>query len=294
MTDFDPFASLKALEQDDFARARRTLPPANPAHSSVPPAKPAVTFPCVDCGGTGYYRGVRVHQDKAHCFACKGRGWFVKSAQDRAASRAKSQAKKLSKHEAKQAEFNAAYPGMVAFLKANTWSSFCVDLLANYERWGSLTDNQAGAVTRMMAKMAVKAEERKVEAQLRQVAVDLTPIKRMFEAALTSGLKKTIYRAEGLVLSLAKVYSTNPGAIYVKDISSGEYLGKVLDGTFHATRAATDDQKARLQAIAANPLEAAIRWGQKTKQCSCCGLTLTNKLSVELGIGPICRGKWGL
>ena len=32
----------------------------------------------------------------------------------------------------------------------------------------------------------------------------------------------------------------------------------------------------------------------KTGNCSCCGRHLENKESVELGIGPICRSKWGL
>jgi hypothetical protein len=35
-------------------------------------------------------------------------------------------------------------------------------------------------------------------------------------------------------------------------------------------------------------------YGKTTNQCGCCGLPLTNKKSIELGIGPICLSKYGL
>jgi len=54
-----------------------------------------------------------------------------------------------------------------------------------------------------------------------------------------------------------------------------------------------DAAKERLIEVAADPLAAAVAYGAKTGRCSCCGRILTNELSVELGIGPICRGKWG-
>lgn len=37
-------------------------------------------------------------------------------------------------------------------------------------------------------------------------------------------------------------------------------------------------------------LEEAITFGKQFGFCCVCGLLLTNKKSVELGIGPICRG----
>jgi len=43
---------------------------------------------------------------------------------------------------------------------------------------------------------------------------------------------------------------------------------------------------------ATDPLAAAIAYGRETG--SCCGRELTNKVSIDLGIGPICREKWGL
>ena len=49
-----------------------------------------------------------------------------------------------------------------------------------------------------------------------------------------------------------------------------------------------------VQDAAADPYAAAKLYGQNTGSCSCCGRELTNALSIELGIGPICREKFGL
>lgn len=49
-----------------------------------------------------------------------------------------------------------------------------------------------------------------------------------------------------------------------------------------------------VQDAADDPYTAAKLYGQNTGSCSCCGRELTNSLSIELGIGPICREKFGL
>jgi hypothetical protein len=46
--------------------------------------------------------------------------------------------------------------------------------------------------------------------------------------------------------------------------------------------------------INGNVLSALETYGKMTSTCSCCGLPLTNKKSIELGIGPICLEKYGL
>lgn len=40
-------------------------------------------------------------------------------------------------------------------------------------------------------------------------------------------------------------------------------------------------------------MAAAKMHGQQTGICSCCNAELTNPESIALGIGPICREKWG-
>lgn len=41
------------------------------------------------------------------------------------------------------------------------------------------------------------------------------------------------------------------------------------------------------------PRQASINFGLESKTCGVCSSPLTNKESLELGIGPICRGKMG-
>lgn len=72
----------------------------------------------------------------------------------------------------------------------------------------------------------------------------------------------------------------------------GEYIGKVLDGRFMSTSAATDEHKQALNVIAENPRDAAIRYGRQTGSCACCGRALSNKQSIEAGVGPVCAEKW--
>lgn len=50
--------------------------------------------------------------------------------------------------------------------------------------------------------------------------------------------------------------------------------------------------RAILGAIAAEAREAAIRYGREIGACSTCGKRLTNALSRELGIGPVCGGRF--
>lgn len=48
-----------------------------------------------------------------------------------------------------------------------------------------------------------------------------------------------------------------------------------------------------LRCIAADPREAAARFGREVGECSCCGSPLTNAESRKLGIGPVCAAKFG-
>jgi Family of unknown function (DUF6011) len=44
-----------------------------------------------------------------------------------------------------------------------------------------------------------------------------------------------------------------------------------------------------LAAIAVDPAEASMRYGREIGRCGVCGRTLTNEVSRDLGIGPVCR-----
>ena len=243
-------------------------------------------FPCQACRGSGKYRGVRRHQAKAECFACGGKGYFLTSERDRQKARGAYRATKARKLTSARETFDAQFPGVGEYLtEAAKWSPFAAELLGKLGQYGYLTEKQAAAVLSMRAKAEAKRVER--QAEQRSQVVDLSPIRAMFETAVKSGYKRPIYRAAGLVITRAPDHGKNPGALYVCT-ESDDYLGKILGTTYQGKPAEG------LTAIAADPRGEAVRYGQRTGTCACCGRTLTAGVSIELGIGPICAEKWGL
>lgn len=255
-------------------------------------------FPCQSCAGTGLYRGARVHQEKAHCFACKGNGFFYTSQGDRMKAKAAAAKRATNKLETAQAGMLETHPDLRDILALIAWSDMGKSFAEQFNTKGTLSDRQVDVARSMAAKCrardAERAAKRVAEQAARTSAVDLSPIQAMFESAMESGLKKLAYRAEGLKLSPAKDTGKNPGAIYVKRLSDGQYLGKIVEKKFLAVRECTDGDKEHLQTIAINPAEAARLWGRNTGECSCCGRELTDPNSIAAGIGPICAEKWAL
>ena len=301
----DSFADL----EDDVGVDGSFHPPS--AKTSSVDAK-TEKFPCQQCGGTGQYQGRRTQQSKSHCFACRGKGYFMTSERDRQKASEQRKAKAMADKAAKQAEFDEEWPDLIAGLReAASFSDFAASLVGSFEGYGSLTERQVIAGQNMLAKLE-KARQERAKA-VAPVTVDLTPIRQMFETAVENGAKKPTYRALGLVISRAPDHGKNPGALYVKN-EGDDYGGKIIGTNYHPSREAqqrgfvlidyTDFDGARetaeltaldaLSAIAADPLKVAIEYGRQTGRCSCCGRTLTNAKSIELGIGPICRAGWGL
>ena len=279
--DFDWGALEDHVQGDTFKPPER--------HPSTSKFAKTASFPCTACNGTGRWRGGRTnHNGETKCFACRGEGSFKTSEYERAAKRDRWQATKARRIEEARLAWEEQNPGLTAFLTSATWSEFYQELLGKLRQYGSLTDGQTRAVRNGMAKCEARKAERHAErVAAPKVEVDLSSIRRMFETA-ASNRAKPIYRAAGLVLKMAPPHGRNPGALYVTDARTGDYLGKIL-GTVYQGKPAPG-----LQEIAADPREAAVRYGRKTGTCSCCGAELTNQVSIDLGIGPICREKWGL
>jgi hypothetical protein len=124
-------------------------------------------------------------------------------------------------------------------------------------------------------------------------AIDVSAISTAFTAAHENGIKTPKLRLSDFIFSRAPDHGRNSGAIYVKNKISGEYLGKVSKNQFHPVSACDDTTRDRIIEAAANPAESAKAYGMRTGTCSCCGRELTNGLSIDLGIGPICRDKYG-
>jgi len=281
------------------------------------------TFPCTSCGGSGKWTrqdryGRDVSSDRK-CYACRGAGVFLTDEKTRKAHREAAWNSKAKKLENTKGGFEDQHPGLVKSLTGMTdWNSFAASLVQQFAARGTLSDNQVAAAERMIAKTETTRAANQAAREVNKVEVDLAPIRVMFEAAVRSGHKRPVYRAEGLVISRAPDSGKNPGALYVKDTGS-TYGGKVVEATYSpnydgnradfahysydvknetgkVVETVTVRQSATeaLNKIAADPREASATWGRRTGSCSCCGRELTKTASIEAGIGPICAEKWSL
>lgn len=250
-------------------------------------------FPCEHCAGTGRYRGVRIHQSEARCFACDGRGWFKSSAHDRAKGRAASKARKVNKLVSAQAAFNEQHPGLIEALRPLAgWHQFAASLLQQYGERGALSEKQVAAGWAAVEKQKAREAEKVAKRQERSGVVDIAGIQALFDKARASGLKKPHFRTDVLKISVAPPTSRNAGALYVKH--RNEYAGKIVGSTFQAAYGAAPEVLSLLQELAANPEEVARKYGRETGSCCCCGRELTDPASVAAGIGPDCAANWGL
>jgi hypothetical protein len=286
MTHFDHITedSLDALFDGASQGARSVQPPAS--------YKPVFEQACPKCRGTGRfvsYSGRTLGQ----CFACKGAGkqTFRTSPQDRA----KAQASRERKAETSAADrgreiaaWGVANPAEFAWINANQSFDFAVSLVASMARYGSLTDGQMAAVRRCIARNT----ERK-QADVARVAaapsIEIGKVEAAFASAIAQGkTNKLFLRLDTFEFKPAK---RHPGTIYVTEGS--EYLGKIVEGKFRATRECGAEREARILAAAADPAAAAIAYGKRWKSCSCCGKTLTDPDSIAAGIGPVCAKNHG-
>jgi hypothetical protein len=229
------------------------------------------------------------------CFACDGVGSkaFKTSSETRAKARASKAANETKKHDALLAAFNAEHPGVRDWLveRAPRWD-FAASLLSGLDKFGSLTDNQLRTVNSMMLKDAMRAAEgakREVEAP----AADVSKIEQAFEKARNRGVRVPKVRLGTFKFKPAPAAGNNPGAVYVTSTDEGAYLGKVLNGRFLKSRECDDATAADVIKAAADPLAAAIAYGKQFGECAICARELTDPVSIERGIGPICAGKFG-
>lgn len=242
------------------------------------------TYPCGQCAGTGMYQGARVHQEKKHCFACRGKGYF-KTDPRKLAQQRERRAQKKAELAASNQQANQDTGLLQAFteLRMDEWNDFARSMLEQHTAGKAWSEKQILAAHRMVD----KTRESRKKSEEQAVEVDLSGIISMFEHAKSNGYKRPIYRAEGLIISLAPASGVNAGALYIKN-EDKEYLGKVKDGRYTGN----NEAKESLSIISEDPRAAAIRYGQRTGTCACCGRGLTNHASIELGIGPICASKW--
>jgi len=242
---------------------------------------------CTPCGGTGVYKGHRVHQERSDCFACRGKGYFLTSKADRLKAKASRLKRKERNLEDNWNLFAEDKPVLAAYLlEVVSWNDFAKSLVEGIKKYGSPTERQLGALVRMHDKHVARNAERSKP----KTAVDLGRVSEIFTNARDNHLKRPKLRVGELVLSWGK-----NDAIYVKGGAGfhDPYYGKVVDGLWHPAYAATPEVTEALVALASDPLSEAVAYGRRTGNCACCGRELTVKESIDRGIGPICFDKWG-
>jgi hypothetical protein len=117
-----------------------------------------------------------------------------------------------------------------------------------------------------------------------------------FEAAKSKGAKRLTLRFDGINVKpnrdLTALWVTSQSETEMGDYGmKPKYLGKVTPAGCDSRL--SDDVKAIIMGAAQDPLNAAIRYGKLSGECSCCGRELTDPRSIERGIGPICATKFG-
>lgn len=167
-------------------------------------------------------------------------------------------------------------------------NSFAGSLLKDIEKYGYLSERQVAAVQR----------------NLRAPAAPSKLMTRIVDVMLTAkqNLKYPKLRIERdnkyIVLSVAGERSKYTDSIMLTDggpFGDNEYYGRISpNGQVHLGRDADSAIVNVLEALDADPAKVISDSGHTNGQCSCCGRELTNPESVELGIGPVCAGRWGV
>jgi uncharacterized CHY-type Zn-finger protein len=254
--------------------------------------KNQVTITCPCCKGSGRKVYGYVNITSYACSMCKGKGKLTQERVNRfngAKKAAKTAATNLHN---RVKQFEADHKEVYDWIGkgAERGNEFYRSLYNQLADSGRLSEKQIVAVERSIAK--AKEEKTKADANRPQVGAGALKMLEVFARALDNGYKRPTVRTEQFDFSLAPSAGANSGFIYVKSHETHEYIGKIdPTGKLFAYKAPQTTVDA-LMLVCENPLEAAVKFGAKTGICSCCGRELTNKESVELGIGPICRERF--
>jgi hypothetical protein len=253
------------------------------------PVLPAFVEPCRKCGGRGRYGNL------GPCFKCKGQGkkTFKTSPEARANSKANAAARKQCEADELRnqvAAFKATHPEVIAWMDSAGDFPFAVAMREALDKWGGLTENQMAACLRCVEGRQ-KAQQAKVEREAAAPEISIEKIHQALQAARSHQVKWPKLDLDTFTFKLAGDNSKNPGAIYVTE--GDEYLGKIVSAKFVCVKACGGERQSRIIAAAADPERAAVAYGRRTGNCSCCGRLLTNGISIDRGIGPICAEKFG-
>lgn len=180
--------------------------------------------------------------------------------------------------------------------------TFAKSLIDTYDKWGNLSMKQWPWVGKLMDKVAVTASASTTSAPAPAPATTnvevgkMSSLMEMFDNAKSNGIQYPKIRIEldgmDLKLSLAGSSAMMPGSITV--VCDDNWMGRITREGFYQPRRNIKDISSTLIKLAENPLEQAVAYGKRTGRCCLCNRTLTNKASIDAGIGPICASNFGL
>lgn len=170
--------------------------------------------------------------------------------------------------------------------------AFATSLCSGFKRFGSWSSKQLV--------WAAKFAGYRAEQTPAPVTVEnYLPVVQLFDR----GGKQLHFEIEAGPLKLRRTGegAREPGSISLTDgrpYGSAIWYGTLKrSGELYVSRNCTPDVEEQirklLRELAANPAKTCEEQSLKTGHCSCCGRGLTNHTSVTLGIGPVCREKWG-
>ncbi len=248
---------------------------------------------CPKCGGKGRVYSNRSGRLLGTCFNCKGKGTLTfkqpKAVREKKAAAAA--AKKSDAAVAALRAFEIAHPAEWMWIITNLGSfDFAKSMWEAIQKFSSLTDRQLEAIQKCIARKSEKKEAAIARVQNAPV-IDVAKIEEAFATAASKGLRRIKVRVANFRFTPAPSHGNNSGAIYVKE--GDRYLGKIKQGKFLCVGGVDAETEKKVIEIAADPKAAAIAHGKEYGVCSCCGAELSNKESIELGIGPICASNMG-
>jgi hypothetical protein len=165
-------------------------------------------------------------------------------------------------------------------------------ILSDFARYGALTVQQIATLSERSLQPVAPVQ------QSLPINPSISRLSAAIDHARAKGVPQPIIRVAGFCFmpaDPARARPENHGAIFVTTAErNGSYLGKVIRSTFLAAPACRGTQVERdVVKAMEDPYGAAVQYGRLTGRCSICDRTLSNAKSIELGIGPVCKAKFG-
>ena len=179
---------------------------------------------------------------------------------------------------------------------AGKGNEFAASLLEREDKNRYMSDAQINWVYKL-AQDEIDSTTRvdELDEKVERLSTDASNILAALVEANVKGIKKPVLRLVTPDGAKIKVkYMTrggNAGGAWIT--SNDELVGKINDqGEYTNMRGCMLNEF--IASVNSNVQGAIVEYGRITSSCGCCGLPLTNSVSIALGIGPICLEKYGL